>query len=499
MNRFENGMDSFQKAIGALDKLPKKKDVLDSRDTEYVMKEVVMCFHHAIEILFKDVLYDKCPILNARDIQSEIDRCYRDRMGRSTENSEDNHTSAFLETVKRMIVICGLPVDSYIYDKFERLNWVRNAVMHNEVDLLYEHGEKLVLELFPYVVWIMEQNLCASKREQFEQYIIMIKSSHAKWRLETLLSLFRLDAKGIAGNRQNKLLLSILDVPAPNLDSVYKSDIREWLENQFCWTMVQMNETDWESYRQTIIKTPNAGQALKNYTKRFLRRTFEYFSVCDGILSALTAENRLYVMMTLQKIRPVIALEAWLHHKKRFQDARKAIRFEDWHMTLEEVHEKVEEWKQKQRFCLISEDGRKIFNKLDGNKILARSIWESDDFINYASAVIRDEDDVFDEINGDLGEISTIDRVNVDVVKDVIAIKCDNIECNEYTVYLQVRLHTESYFDHEFFPNGGVDVCISMQGVMQEELLDMGVPFEKRNVSWIGRMPHYDMSRGLSH
>ena len=500
MNRFENGMDSFQKAIGALNRLPQKQENLDSRDTEYVMKDVVIYFHHAIEILFKDVLYDKCPVLNAMDIQSEIDRSYKERMGKAQETNEIAYTSAFPETIKRMIVICGLPIDSYIYGKFSSLNQVRNAVMHNELDLLREHGEKLVLELFPYVVWIMEQTLCFNKREQFEQYMITIKGTHAKWRLETLLSLFRLDVEAIADNRQNKLLLSFLDVPAPELNDVNKPDFREWLENQLCWTMMQMKEKDWETYRQVIEDNPNVGQVFQNYAKRFLRKTFSVLSESFGIVESLTAENRIYVLMTLQEIRPVIALEAWLHFKNRFQHARRAIRYDDGKMTLDDVHNKVEEWKKKQRLCLISGDGRKSFNELGGDKILAKSIWESDEFINYASAVICDDDDVFDEVIGEFGEISTIDRVNEAVVEDIIAVMCDNIECREYTVYLQVRINTEAYFDHEFFPNGAMDVCISIQGVMQEDAVaDFGVPFEKRNVSWIGRMPQFEMSRGLSH
>lgn len=48
MNRFENGFDSFKKAILMLDK---------SNEDEYALKDINISFHHSIEVLFRHVLY----------------------------------------------------------------------------------------------------------------------------------------------------------------------------------------------------------------------------------------------------------------------------------------------------------------------------------------------------------------------------------------------------------------------------------------------------------
>ena len=50
MNRFENGFDSYQKAIVELEK---------RSENEFKLKAVIINFHHAIEVLFKHILVIK--------------------------------------------------------------------------------------------------------------------------------------------------------------------------------------------------------------------------------------------------------------------------------------------------------------------------------------------------------------------------------------------------------------------------------------------------------
>lgn len=130
---------------------------------------------------------------------------------------------------------------------------------------------------------------------------------------------------------------------------------------------------------------------------------------------------------------------------------------------------------------------------------LEKAIWESNEFVDYASAVINGDISVLEEVYGDYAEDTPIDRISEIIVEDVVAVKCDNVELQEYTVYLIVQLYTESYFDHEFFPNKVISGYMSIYGVMQEDLIkNAGVPFEKRNVNWIGRLPNV-VSYGLFH
>lgn len=338
-------MYSFQKALNALNQLSTPQNDIASSDAEYIMRDAVMFFHHSIETLFKDILHDKCPVLDARDIQLNINRRYDKQMGKPIEKGNLEYTSTFLETVKRMTVICSLQMDEYLYEKFERLNEIRNACTHNEMDLMCVHAEKLVLELFPVVVWILERNLLDPKRELFEQYMTTIQGSHAKWRIETLLSLYRLGADAMKNDRQNKLLLSLIGGRTPCLENINETVFHEWLENQFCWTMLQVGENDWEEYRTAIKKTSDVEKAFKNFAKRFLKDTFTILSESSDDFSNLSVENCLYVLISLQEIQPIISLEAWIHHKNRFEDARRAIKMENG-QNLDEIHKKVSAWKK---------------------------------------------------------------------------------------------------------------------------------------------------------
>ena len=54
MNRFDNGLNSLKKALTALNKTKK---------TESDYKDELIVFHNAIELLFKQFLYEAHPLL----------------------------------------------------------------------------------------------------------------------------------------------------------------------------------------------------------------------------------------------------------------------------------------------------------------------------------------------------------------------------------------------------------------------------------------------------
>lgn len=60
MNRFHNGFDSYKKAIGG---------IVDRNVDEYILKDIIINFHHSVEVLFKHILYgrDKCLIYQDMD------------------------------------------------------------------------------------------------------------------------------------------------------------------------------------------------------------------------------------------------------------------------------------------------------------------------------------------------------------------------------------------------------------------------------------------------
>ena len=73
MNRFENGFDSYQKAILELEK---------RSEDEFKLKAVIINFHHSIEVLFKHILYSKSKCLIYRDINNLVSEAFDRKLER---------------------------------------------------------------------------------------------------------------------------------------------------------------------------------------------------------------------------------------------------------------------------------------------------------------------------------------------------------------------------------------------------------------------------------
>lgn len=110
MNRFENGFDSYQKAILELEK---------RSEDEFKLKAVIINFHHSIEVLFKHILYSKSKCLIYRDINNLVSEAFDRKIGKKNNQKENaEHTVSFDETIRRVIVIFDEQIDPYAYNGF---------------------------------------------------------------------------------------------------------------------------------------------------------------------------------------------------------------------------------------------------------------------------------------------------------------------------------------------------------------------------------------------
>lgn len=499
MNRFENGQDSYRRAMKIfllVQNDGKEIEKIEGVEAEFILKDFVLSFHHAIEVLFKDILCDEFRLLNAENIDAAIGKQYDHLLKRRDSNEwEPDRTSMFMETIKRMTVLFRLPVDAFLDERFRRLNDIRNSIMHDRIDLIKERAGSIVMDLFPHVTWILETCLSAKKREMFEEYISDVKPEHAKWRIGILLSLFRFqkDNQQTIGVGNNKILLAAFggDPTIPSDDCGDKNPI-EWIENQFTWTLAQMDDTSIKEIRERIVKTREAEPALRNFICRFLRRVPELFEKADGNMEDMSEEDRLYILMALEEIRPVIFVEALLYHKNGYEDARKTISLNDGTYNLNDIWVEVAKWKKEHQWYHASKGGMEQFIQAYPTETdILHDVWESYDMLHYADEVIQETDDMFEDLLGELSDVGTIDRIDEATVEDVIAMTCDDADCREYTIFLQVKLDTECYYDHEFFSNGFMELCVAMTGQMGEK------GFEKREVRRIGKIPEFALTRGI--
>ena len=84
MNRFENGFDSYQKAILELEK---------RSEDEFKLKAVIINFHHSIEVLFKHILYSKSKCLIYRDINNLVSEAFDRKIGKKNNQKEKGQKS----------------------------------------------------------------------------------------------------------------------------------------------------------------------------------------------------------------------------------------------------------------------------------------------------------------------------------------------------------------------------------------------------------------------
>lgn len=239
MNRFENGFDSYKKAIVELEK---------RSENEFKLKTVIIDFHHAIEVLFKHILYSKSKCLIYANMDEWINSGFDRKLGK-TGNQKDNisHTINFAETVKRVIVIFDEQIDQYAYNEFLNLNQYRNALTHDEIELKIESVEQIVVNLTPIVTAILQKNLIGDEKKKFDIFVTEEKykrilqqliGNNLKWRITTIYSLLELysnkEYDSLSGTeiRHLELTLSTLNV------GVYKEDILCNIDNEYYITNV---------------------------------------------------------------------------------------------------------------------------------------------------------------------------------------------------------------------------------------------------------------------
>lgn len=175
MNRFENGFDSFRRALAALNKTNKD---------EAVYKEELMCFHHAIEVFYKELLYEKDPKLIIADVQKSYDKAFKQLTNGSeviaTGELEIEKTIEFLDAVKRVYVEYHISASVNLYKKYEVLNQKRNEIQHNE-GALGPETEQIIIDLLPHVINVLDSGFSEEHKQEFIDYINTQKNQLSKF------------------------------------------------------------------------------------------------------------------------------------------------------------------------------------------------------------------------------------------------------------------------------------------------------------------------------
>lgn len=137
----ENGMDSLQ--FGAQSFLEFEKNIVDRKPNKsdyFLLKRAVLFTHHGVELLLKYILHEKSEFL----IISKIDAAYLDAYRKKQRcqsgsifdfcDSTSIHTITYEEALSRVEKMCDFDMQQSLIENLKKLNLVRNALTHAEIN-----------------------------------------------------------------------------------------------------------------------------------------------------------------------------------------------------------------------------------------------------------------------------------------------------------------------------------------------------------------------------
>lgn len=484
MNRFENGFDSYQKAIVELEK---------RSENEFNLKAVIIHFHHAIEVLFKHILYSKSKCLIYKDMNNWVNVAFDRKIGKqNTQKENTDYTSSFDEAVERVIVIYDEQIDQYAYNEFLNLNKLRNALTHDEIELKIESVEQIVVTLTPIVTSILQKHLTGSEKEKFNAFVMSEKytkilkqliSYNITWRITTISNLLELysnkDYDSLSGNeiRHLESMISLLNVIVKkeeilcNINDEYYITYISYLKQEICdllifnFEEIKKNEKIKNIIKRTKIIEDIIREYLINATlyvygllnnQRYI--SFEKQEVIHDILdnNSFVNNNDIYVLLhCIKRIIDVLVLITGT--KKRKELLEKIYLDEQQEDNVELIYSTLISWFKKNNWfnsINIQELDENIRDEIESNRIIEEvetRIWHKE---------------LYQELIGEFGEWSTIDQIDeLDISQLETIVKSEH----EVIFVYYVSFHTQTYSDHEYYDNGSVDCFIKVTGQMKND------------------------------
>lgn len=495
MNRFENGFDSFKKAIRGLE---------NRNVDEYALKDIIINFHHSIEVLFKHILYSKDKCLIYENIDNWINNCFEKKIKMNGDNvSNTDYTINFDSTLKRVIVIFEVSINIYTYEGFRQLCKLRNSLIHDEVKLNIDEVEQIFVSLITIVTDILRSYLPKDEKEIFSKYVDseeyneilkrLIKDN-IRWRLITISNLLNLymnkEFESLTQNEVTNILktLSALGIHVCeedgffNIDDEYYISHISYLKQEICNLLLTLGKSKLNKEEiLMIIKKNNVIQIifeeyLKNavfYIYELLGNVEESFFDDDTAISSFFEKkifvNKHDIYVMLNCIYRIIEIYIVFTGEKRREDLLKRIYLDDKKtLSIQKFYSALFSWYSKNGwYNEVSLDKlenyeKRVFGK-DPENLLAYDKLCEDIF----DGIHMNE--LYQKVIGKWGEWGTIDGIDEVIVEDLATVVKDG---DMYSVVFYVTLGTQTYCDHEYFDNGSTSCFIKVEGsIVNDEFL----------------------------
>lgn len=493
MNRFENGFDSFKKAIKGL-------EIINT--DEYALKEIIMNFHHSIEVLFKHILQSKEKYLIYKDIDNWVNNCFS-----GTEERKKSTTINFDETVKRVLVLFDYAeyiIDEYTYKKFNRLTNLRNSLTHDSIELSKEEVVQIFVSLITIVTTILCNNLPEEDREQFSKYVDSTEynkilkgliKENKKWRIVTIINILNLykdkDFETVSNADRANIMqtLTALGAPIEYINDQCCVSPITYLKQVICRILLERCKEDELKEFSEILNNDTLLNILKEcicdrskYIYNIVGKEATLFdaAVVNDFLNDSTHKKQIEIYSKLYFIHyicDVICVISNISNKKR-KDLLDSLFLDEGHtLPVGKMYALLIEWYDKYGWCnsinfekledyerglFFAEAKNNDIGRLElPNSILCKPSVYEDLYEN-----IQYNESLHEILIGEMGEEGTIDRIDEVCIDGIEAvIKNDNM----YKVVLNVLFGTETYYDHEYFPNGYESCYVVVEGTIEDK------------------------------
>ena len=530
MNRFDNGLDSLQRAINALCKQNKK-------ESDY--KEEIIFFHSAVEVLFKQLLYEINPLLLYPDVQETTKKAFNRRLeggdyfkiakqslddigeknstiilcnnqndGNQTEDKL--HTIKFLECISRLVVASDIVISANIYAYFVRLNILRNSITHDELDFERTQSEQTVIDLLPTVIDICERKFDGDEKYKFssliEENINKIKQLYKANYINTinlylsLLSTYSDKSYDNLTDEEKQKLYHTAELFEGNIlqkgevylkiDNGYYTSLISYLNKKLCERIMLSNEFDnYKSSRKLLSLLQNnvvLVDVVNNYINKLVEQIFNLLIYHDEVD---------FIEKDLDNFKEQIY--------KHLNNEEFVINLFDIFQVVLQLQKAIE----RADFIIIQEKKKGKYSKtkaLPNNEdikidflIKTISEWYREKGWIDADNISENNASILEFINNDLLEtlfvglennVGKIDRIDetsaaIDKIYCIIMDKEAEKENNMLTcrAIIDVSVESEMYYDGDYFPGGEVNLLILLKikynnkkyTVEEKELLDV--------------------------
>jgi len=483
MNRFENGFDSYKKAVFKVE---------NRNENEFELKAIIIDFHHAIEVLFKHILYSKEKYLIYKNMNDWINVGFDRKLGNKTnQNRNSEYTITFDEAVRRVMVICDEQIDQYAYIGFLNLSKLRNLLTHDEVELDKHTVEQIIVNLSPIVISVMQKHLAEGEKKQFDDFIesdeyrkIMqqLIGYNLEWRIVTISNLLKLYADKDYGSltgieiRHLELILSTLNVTVYdeellcNIDDEYYVTYVSYLKQSICDILIlRFNEIEQNEDLKSIIK---GTKIIEDIIREYLKKAtlYVYGLVNKGQYISFRKKETIHekldqnsfvnnndIFSILECIGKIVQVLVMLTGTKKRKELLESVTLGgDDNDTVQLVYSTLLEWFSKRgwfnsiSFKDISID---ILDEIKSGRVydeVNQKIWG---------------DELYLEIIGGFGEWGTIDRIDDVTIENLVTIVQSDYN---YALVYDVTLETQTYSDHEYYDNGSEECFIKITGFMEK-------------------------------